>query len=397
MSKKFCKKARNYMPNELDRVFEPSSYHILIVEDSKSLNNVLYNHFKNLSYECTGVETLQEAYNILENTKIDYIMLDINLPDGLGYELIKKYEHSQTKIFVLTSEKDEQLRELSFQKGVIDYLIKDKNFFYRLDELTSIIEKIEKNQNSTILVVDDSIIIQRQLEEIFTNRKYQVKVTSEAEDILKIVETTPIDLILLDINLQENNGIEFLKKHKSLIIDKKQIPVMMISGHIEGATIRDSLKAGAIDVIRKPYVIEEMILKIDSAIDYKRKQKEYNSSESILKQYKNALNKGYIVSKSDTNGIITYINDAYCELSQFSKEELISNSIIKHKEMSDEVFKELWYTIKELKKVWTGKIKGRKKDNSIYWLNTTVIPILDKKGNIIEFVCIGHEVTSQMS
>lgn len=343
--------------------FVPSNYNILIVEDSKSINNILYNKFTQLGYNCFCVETLNDSYNILEHNRIDYIMLDINLPDGNGYDLIKKYNNSNSKIFVLTSERDEEFRQISFQKGIIDYILKDREFFFRLDEISSIIEKIEKNKLCKILIIEDSTIIREKLKDILKNRNYNIETLAGTSKVIEIIENYEIDLIILDINLENENGIDFLKKYKALIIEKLQIPVLIISGQIEASTIRNSLKAGAVDVIRKPFIIEELILKVDSWIDYKRNQLENHSTRQILEQYKSTVDRSYIVSKTDSEGTITYVNDAFCKTSGYSRKELIgfSHNIIRHPDTNPEIFEDLWQTIKVLKEPWEGEIKNRKK------------------------------------
>jgi len=114
----------------------------------------------------------------------------------------------------------------------------------------------------------------------------------------------------------------------------------------------------------------------------------------LLEQYKDALDKTAIVSKTDINGIITYANDKFCEISGYSKEELIGkpHNIVRHPDMPKSLFKKMWDTILS-KKIFNGIIKNRKKDGSFYYVDTTIIPILDKNDNIIEFIAVRYDVT----
>ena len=244
---------------------------ILVVEDSKSINNIIFNILDEQNYNIFQAYSLDEANKILEKNDIDYLMLDINLPDGNGYELIKKLEHSKIKIFVLTTENDKQFRELTFQKGIIDFLEKDDTFSYKIKKLPQMIEQLENNKLDTILIVDDSFIIQEQLKDIFENRYYKVKVVSNTSEALEILQKEDISLLILDVVLKGEDGVEFLKNNKNEIIDKMQIPVIILSGNITPDLTHKAIKAGAVDVILKPYVVEELILKVDLWIDYKRK------------------------------------------------------------------------------------------------------------------------------
>ena len=91
--------------------------------------------FDDKGYKCFSTFTINEAKKALNDNDIHYVMLDINLPDGNGYELIKLLEKTSVKIFVLTTESDQQFREKSYKKGILDFLVKDKNFFHKIDQI----------------------------------------------------------------------------------------------------------------------------------------------------------------------------------------------------------------------------------------------------------------------
>ena len=113
-----------------------------------------------------------------------------------------------------------------------------------------------------------------------------------------------------------------------------------------------------------------------------------------FKQYQEAIEASNIVSKTDTNGTITFVNDEFCKMSGFTREELIgaNHNIVRHPEVPKEVFARLWDTILA-KKVHKGTIRNRTKDGRDVYLNTTIIPILDLSGQIEEFLAIRYDVT----
>lgn len=115
----------------------------------------------------------------------------------------------------------------------------------------------------------------------------------------------------------------------------------------------------------------------------------------LLDEYKKALDESSIVSKTDLNGIITYINDKFCEISGYTKEELIgkNHNIIRHPDTPKEFFLELWKTISN-KKTFKGILKNKKKNGQTYYVNSTIIPILDKNNNIVEYIAIRNDITS---
>ena len=385
------------MKQERNYIFEKIKCNILIVDDSSTINNVLTKKFKTNGYTTFNAYNLFEAREIIKNNEIHYLILDINLPDGKGYELLDDLKDYSIKVFILTSQKDEEKREFSFKKGIIDFIIKDNLLFQKIDQIMEMIEKLEKNKNETILVIDDSAVIQEQLKDLFENRNYDVLLAPDENKALDLIVSKQPDLILLDVQLKNTNGILFLQKYQELIISEFKIPVIVISGTIDILITRDSYKAGAVDVIKKPFLIEEMNLKIDLWIDYKRKQKELNRSTQLLNEYKDAVDERSIVSKTDDKGIITYVNEKFCKISGYSKEELIgrNHNIVKHEDTKEELFEELWETISKQKKSWIGQIKNRKKDGSYYWVDTLIKPILDKSGNIEEFIALKNDITEQ--
>jgi diguanylate cyclase (GGDEF)-like protein/PAS domain S-box-containing protein len=122
---------------------------------------------------------------------------------------------------------------------------------------------------------------------------------------------------------------------------------------------------------------------------------DYKSENSnLLNEYKRAVDLSNIVSKTNPKGIITYVNDKFCEISGYTKDELIGkpHNIIRHPDMDREAFKDLWDTIKA-KKSWHGIVTNMKKDGGQYIVDTNVIPILDVDGDVTEYIAIRHDIT----
>ncbi|MDD4329502.1 MAG: response regulator [Aliarcobacter sp.] len=376
--------------------FKSKNFNILIVEDSSSMIKIINNIFSSSGFNTFLAPTLKEAREILNNKNIDYIILDINLPDGNGYELIKELSSSKAKIIVLTSQTDSQLREVSYQKGIIDFINKDKNFIYKISEIPNLIKQLERNKSKTILIVDDSFVVREQLKDILHNRNYTVLEAKNAKEALEIIHLNKIDLMLLDLELEESNGYDFLIKNRALILDKLNIKVMIISGNISSNLIRDSFRLGVKEIIRKPYAIEELILKTDIFIGDKDMEDEVTCKTQLLNQYKNTVDRSFIVSKTDAKGIITYANEAFCTISGYEEKELLGrpHNIVRHPDMDSLAFKEMWHTIKELKNPWSGIVKNKKKDGSAYWVQTIINPIIDNNGEILEYIGIRTDITN---
>ncbi|RBQ28812.1 sensor domain-containing diguanylate cyclase [Aliarcobacter vitoriensis] len=119
-----------------------------------------------------------------------------------------------------------------------------------------------------------------------------------------------------------------------------------------------------------------------------------DDNTNLLNEYKKAVDLSTIVSKTNPKGIITYVNDKFCEISGYSREELIGkpHNIVRHPSMPSHTFQDLWTTIKS-KKTWNGLITNLRKDGRSYTVNSTMVPILDIDGDIVEFIAIRNDVT----
>ena len=101
-----------------------------------------------------------------------------------------------------------------------------------------------------------------------------------------------------------------------------------------------------------------------------------------------------IISQTDTKGIITYANRAFCSISGYAKEELIgkSHNTIRHPDMPHAVFAKLWETISGAQ-AWNGLVKNLRKDGKYYWVDTEILPVMDDDENITGYIAARKEAS----
>ena len=126
------------------------------------------------------------------------------------------------------------------------------------------------------------------------------------------------------------------------------------------------------------------------------KNRQINNINSQMKKYIKIVDENVLTSSTDLDGNITYASEAFCEISGYSKDELIGTNhrIIRHSDMKESTYKELWETITS-GKTWKGEIKNKKKNGDYYWVKASISPMFDNKGEIISYTAIREDITDK--
>lgn len=371
---------------------------ILVLKNNSKKNELLSYQLSKFGFRCESVSSLSYAKEALKNDTFDYIISDLNLVDAQGTDLIKYIEDlNKTKLIILSSNKDIHYKDYLYFKGILDYMIDSNDIKHLSYTLYKTILKVEKNTKfNDILVISQSKTICEQIERILLPRNYNIDILSDLSQAYEQIRLNKYSLVVLDIEYEKS--FDFLMDIK-ISIDNK-IPFIMLSDtNRTYLTVREAYKSGASECLRKPIYAEEFILKVDQLVDYSRLIQELIQRNELIESYKKIVDQSAIISKTDVYGNITYVNDIFCKISGYSKDELIGNShnIIRHPETSKELFEDMWETIKTKKDIWNGIIKNKSKNGKDYIVQTSILPLKDSENNIKEFIALRNDITSLFS
>ncbi len=262
-------------------------------------------------------------------------------------------------------------------------------------ELLAGLFQATKELKLSVLYVEDSPDVRRETVEILVQFFDRVEEASNGEEGLEKFKRENFDIVITDINMPRMNGIDMIKSIKEI---DRRVPIIVITAFDDLKYLMECIKIGVYGYILKPIDMDQLIESLYRVVEKLRLRQERDRAIALLEQYKKIIDESATVTKTDLKGIITYANDKFCEKSGYSREELIGkpHNIVRHPDMPSSVFKELWDTIKS-KRIWHGIVKNKTKDGKAVYMKATIAPILDEKGNIVEYIAVRHDITDVMN
>ncbi|AFL68385.1 EAL domain-containing protein [Sulfurospirillum barnesii] len=254
---------------------------------------------------------------------------------------------------------------------------------------------IENAKSLTLLYVEDNVGVRAGSMLIFEEFFGSVIEAVDAEDGLEKFKKYPVDLVITDINMPKMSGLEMAERMRKM---SPNTPILILSAYNDTPYFVESIRLGVEGYLLKPVEIGQFMEVLSRVIAKIHLQNENQKIQMLLSQYLDVTNKSAIVSKTNKEGVITYVNDAFCSISGFNRHEIIGqkHNIIHHPDMPDDFFEALWKSIKS-GNLWQGVIKNRSKSGSSYYVKSAIKPILDIQGEIVEYIALNNDITEIMN
>ncbi len=276
--------------------------------------------------------------------------------------------------------------------GALEIGVKPKN----------ILDKMKKNYNISATLFSKDMEIYD--DELIDQDKLQIgdfRLDSSTLDDKNLIKTLPSDYGLdkdttiesgsrtYDVYLLDNTDFKGDVSTKLLIFND----ITSLKDSFSDAIVKTLLLFSILYIIVilvVKYGFEKILNRID------RTNRELLNNIAVLKSHQIAMDESSIVTKSDLSGRITYVNENFLKVTGYKREEVIGkpHSILRHPQSSSEVFEDLWITIKA-KKIWHGRLLNRGKLDD-YWVDITILPILDNYKNVVEYIAVRHDITKMM-
>ena len=248
----------------------------------------------------------------------------------------------------------------------------------------------------TLLYVENDEQVRKKNLEVLNDLFLEIIIAFDAQDGLDKFYNFNIDIILTNIEMPGLNGLEMAK---NIFEYDENIPIIINSSDDERKIFIEAIEMGIDGYLLKPLEQEcfiKILIKIIKKIKYREK---IQNDITFLQQFQEFTEGNIAVSKTNLKGIITYANDEFCNLSGYSRKELIGvgHNILRDKDTQASLYVDMWHRIKYEKNRWKGIIKNRKKNGNTYYIDLSIQPILDLDGNIVEYISHRKDISEMMS
>lgn len=232
---------------------------------------------------------------------------------------------------------------------------------------------MEKDVRSTLLFVDDDPLILDALRRAFRKR-YQILTADCGGEAMKILERTPIDLIICDQRMPDYCGTDVLKH--ALQFQPEAVRILL-TGYSDVESLAACInEARVYQYITKPWQPEMVLMTVIRALEGLESQRNLRQTQRLLYCQKEALDRYALVFMLDEQGHIDYVNDSFCRLQQSTSEDLCGQHLRSFLTQHESAFFKQMWDVLTAGRQWQGVLMLQGKE--MHSLNATIVPVMDE-------------------
>lgn len=238
---------------------------ILIVEDTPAMARVQKHIALKAGYEVDIAESLAQTKELISKNSYFCAVVDFILPDAPSGEAVPCTINADIPTIVMTGNIDKKTRDTVEKYPIIDYIIKENKQAYQY--LEKQLQRLPRNENVKVLVVDDSKSTRRYICSLLVRHKYQIIEAQDGQEALNLLEASPdISVIITDNEMPNMNGDELCSEIRRLYSNDEKA-IIGISGSDSIGLSSLFLKNGANDYLHKPFNSEEFYCRLSQNVD----------------------------------------------------------------------------------------------------------------------------------
>ncbi|CAM4234358.1 response regulator [Vreelandella rituensis] len=383
----------------------PSSQPLLFLLEDDALQLAHLNQaLEEQGYRVQGF-TLAEAFRqALSEPAVEsptVVIVDMVLENGTlqGAKLIQELGlggHEGIPAVVISVRDDLEARLAALRAGACRYLTKPVNATGLAQLLDDLSGRHPPTPYRVLLVDDDPLLLESQALALESAGMEVCSLAKPLELLETMAQWSP-EVVVLDLHMPEVSGPELaaiLRERDNYL----ELPILFLSAETDLQQQLHALSLGGDDFPVKPVEPEHFAKAVAMRA---RRSRQHNVirrrlETSLYERQREhlTLNHHAIVSIGDSRGNIIEVNDRFCEISGYSRQELLgkNHGIVKSDIHSPDFYRQMWLTISS-GQVWNGEICNRRRDGSYYWVESTITPFLDEAGQPYQYVSIRTEIT----
>jgi len=249
-------------------------------------------------------------------------------------------------------------------------------------------DKIYK-RSLTVLYVEDDDNIRVPTAKLLEQCVKYLYIAKDGEEGIEIFRHYHPDVVITDIAMPKVDGLQMAEKIRKI---NQFTPIIMTTAYFDSEFLLKAINAGITQYIAKPIdfglLIDKLDLSSQLVLDLKQ-------SLFTFQHYLKAISTSFAFSKTDSNGIITYANDLFCNLYEYDYFEILDHThkLFDHPDNKPGSYEKLWDKIVKDKKVWKGRMRNISATGKEVIVDVTIAPVIDLDGNIIEYITLRDNKT----